>query len=213
MVRRNRVDPYGDLHAVEARGLLTGNRGCLVDNNGDVVRHHQRSLWITCLTQYKSWRQPLAAVGRWTPLFFLDDPVALAAGHRPCGLCRRDAYVSYRDAITSASGRRILLVASEIDRRLEAERLDRGRGLVRAADRRLWTATVDELPTGSVILFGHREPHLVIDKCLKPFQFDGWGPPFERPWGSVVDVLTPPTSVTALGHGFEPILHPTARAM
>jgi hypothetical protein len=31
---RNRVDPFGDLHAVAARGLLTGNRGCLVDDDG-----------------------------------------------------------------------------------------------------------------------------------------------------------------------------------
>jgi hypothetical protein len=27
MPRRNRVDPWGDLHAVSARGLFTGNRG------------------------------------------------------------------------------------------------------------------------------------------------------------------------------------------
>ena len=41
MPRRNRVDPWGDLHAVAARGLFTGNRGCLVDDAERVVRHHQ----------------------------------------------------------------------------------------------------------------------------------------------------------------------------
>jgi hypothetical protein len=30
--RRNRVDPAGDLHAVAARGMFTGNRRCLVDD-------------------------------------------------------------------------------------------------------------------------------------------------------------------------------------
>jgi hypothetical protein len=32
MPRRNRVDPAGDLHAVAARGMFTGNRRCLVDD-------------------------------------------------------------------------------------------------------------------------------------------------------------------------------------
>ena len=32
--RRNRVDPFGDLHAVARRGTFTGNRGCLVDDDG-----------------------------------------------------------------------------------------------------------------------------------------------------------------------------------
>ena len=44
-------------------------------------------------------RVGLARPGRWTPLFFLDDAVALAAGHRPCGECRYTAYRAYRDAV------------------------------------------------------------------------------------------------------------------
>ena len=209
MPRRNRVDPWGDLHAVDARGLFTGNRGCLVDGDGEVVRHHQGSLWIACLTRYKSWRAPLAAPRRWTPLFFLDDAVALAAGHRPCGLCRRDSYLSYRDAVrSSAPG--IPLFATEIDRRLAAERLGRGRGRVRADDRRPWTASVDDLPNGTVVVDGDRAPYLVIDDAFRQFRFDGWGPPSARPRGIVIDVLTPSTSVAALRHGFEPVLHPTA---
>jgi hypothetical protein len=90
MPRRNRVDPWGDLHAVRARGLFTGNRGCIVDEREQVVRHHRSStLWITCLTEFRDWRVPLARPNRWTPIFFLDDAVALAAGHRPCATCRR----------------------------------------------------------------------------------------------------------------------------
>ena len=92
MPRRNRVDPWGDLHAVSARGLFTGNRGCIVDEREQVVRHHRSStLWITCLTEFRDWRVPLARPNRWTPIFFLDDAVALAAGHRPCATCRRDS--------------------------------------------------------------------------------------------------------------------------
>ena len=74
MPRRNRVDPWGDLHAVSPRGLFTGNRGCIVDEREQVVRHHRSStLWITCLTEFRDWRVPLARPNRWTPIFFLDD--------------------------------------------------------------------------------------------------------------------------------------------
>ena len=111
MPRRNRVDPWGDLHAVSARGLFTGNRGCIVDEREQVVRHHRSpTLWITCLTEFRDWRVPLARPNRWTPIFFLDDAVALAAGHRPCATCRRDMYRSYRDAVDPA------LRAVELDR-------------------------------------------------------------------------------------------------
>ena len=73
MTRRNRVDPWGDLHAVSTRGLFTGNRGCLVDDDGAIVRHHRSTtLWITCRTSFRGWRHPLDAPHVWTPLFFLD---------------------------------------------------------------------------------------------------------------------------------------------
>ena len=103
MPRRNRVDPWGDLHAVAERGHFTGNRGCVVDEDERVVRHHGSQLWITCRTSFRGWRHPIAAPRRWTPLFFLDDAVALAAGHRPCATCRREDYVAYRDAVTAAA--------------------------------------------------------------------------------------------------------------
>lgn len=216
--RRNRVDPWGDLFAVEARGMFTGNRGCLVDENGEVVRHHQGSLWIVCATEFKDWRSPLAAPNRWTPLFFLDDAVALAAGHRPCGLCRRDSYDAYREAIASAAGRTRPLrpkgtnvpKAPELNRRLALERLRRGQGVARAHDRRLWTANIDDLPIGAVISGPNRVAHLVMEDHLKKFSFDGWGPPVQRQRGMEVQVITPPTSVAALIHGYQPVLHPTA---
>ena len=126
MPRRDRVDPWGDLHAAPGRGLLTGNRGCLVDEAGEVVRHHASVLWISCLTEFRGWRWPLAAPRRWTPIFFLDDAVALAAGHRPCGLCRREAYRSYRGAVTAAVGSSTPLSAGELNRRLASERLAHG---------------------------------------------------------------------------------------
>ena len=212
MSRRNRVDPWGDLNAVPERGMFTGNRGCLVDDAGEVVRHHRGRLWITCLTEYKDWRHPLAGPGRWTPVFFLDDAVALSAGHRPCGLCRRDAYLSYRGAVSRAAGSARPLTAQDLNRRLAAERLTPGRGLHRAADRIVWTAELDRLPAGTVIVDEERSPRLLLDDRLLSFTFAGWAKPQPRPTSGEVLVLTPPTSVAALLHGFEPVLHPSAWA-
>src|SRR4029079_3039551 len=103
-------------------------------------RHHGSSLWIICRTEFRGWCGALAPPRRWTPLFFLDDAVALAAGHRPCATCRRADYESYRDAVTRALGRDQPLRAWELNDLLTAERLSRGRGLDRAVDRKVWTS-------------------------------------------------------------------------
>jgi hypothetical protein len=209
MPRCNRVDPFGDLRAVPERGLLTGNRGCLVDDDGRLVRHHAGNLWIACLTEFRGWRAALAAPHHWTPIFFLDDAVALAAGHRPCALCRGAAYRAYRDGVTSATASPRPLLAAELNRRLAAERLRRGRGLARAADRKLWRAALETLPRGTVIVDHRRQPRLVLDDRTLAFSFSGWIDPATRPHRGEVDVLTPPTSVAALANGYVPLLHPS----
>lgn len=209
MPRRNRVDPMGDLHAVAARGLFTGNRGCVVDDHENVVRHHGSILWICCVTRFRDWRFPLARPRRWTPLFFLDEAVALAAGHRPCSTCRRADYVAYRDALTRALGTQLL--ASQMNERLHRERLRPGRGLLRASDRILWTAPYAELPEGAVVVDRHGTCQLVLREQLRPFSFEGWGAAHPRPRGGDARVLTPPTSFAALAHGYAPVLHPSAR--
>lgn len=211
MPRQNRVDPWGDLHAVEARGLFTGNRGCLVDGHGRLVRNNKGVLWITCRTDYRDRKHPLAAPRTWTPLFFLDDAVALAAGHRPCGLCRRSDYLAFQRAIAAAAPTGEALSASELNRVLAAERYRGGRGLNRATDRILWSSEIDMLPRGTIIVDPDtREARLVTSGHLQTFAFESWGPPQERPSSGTVQVLTPPTSVTALLNGFAPRLHATA---
>jgi hypothetical protein len=205
--RRNRVDPFGDLHSVHERGTFTGNRGCLVDGNGRIVRHHKGQLWITCVTSYRGWKSPLDQPGHWTPLFFLDDAVALAAGHRPCGLCRRDDYRSYRDAVQLGSGMTRRPSATDLNRILSSERLRRGRGLDRGRDRKTWSTDLSQLPDGTVILDEGDHPVLISGNRLFSFDFSGWRGIGDRPGSEIVLVLTPPTSVRALSHGFAPTLH------
>lgn len=207
--RRNRVDPFGDLHATPERGLFTGNRGCLVDEHETVVRHHRGDLWICCVTEFEQRRVGLARPNRWTSLFFLDDAVALAAGHRPCGECRHAAYRAYRDGVTAGLGRSQPVSAGELNRRVRDERLSgRARGLDRRDHRITWTSRAGDLPDGTVVVIDGT-PHLVLTGAARPFSFAGWGDPRAIPNGPLT-VLTPPTSVLALAHGFVPTLHPTA---
>jgi len=208
MARRNRVDPWGDLHAVAARGLFTGNRGCLVDSAGRVVRHHRGDLWIICRTEFKGRRVGLARPNRWTPVFFLDDAVALAAGHRPCGECRRDAYVGYQAAVSRALGLTRRVTPREMNARLHGERLGAGRGLDRGAARPTWSAPAADVPDGAIVVVDGAA-HLLRAGTMRPFSFDGWGLAVPAPTGDLT-VLTPPTSVLALRNGFVPELHPSA---
>jgi hypothetical protein len=207
--RRNRVDPFGDLHAVGSRGLFTGNRGCVVDDHERVVRHHGSSLWIICALVFRNYRWPLARPRRWTPLFFLDDAVALAAGHRPCATCRPVDYAAYRDAVTQATGSTKPLLAWQLNDRLHAERHRPGRGLDRAGDRIVWSAPYASLPDGTIVVMPDRSCRLVAGDRTLRFSFDGWIDASPRPRGEA-SVLTPPTSVAALAHGYRPRLHPSA---
>ena len=189
---------------------FTGNRGCLVDDSRTLTRHHNGSLWIICLTAFRDWNHPLDQPHRWTPLFFLDDAVALAAGHRPCATCRRDAYRSYRDALTTALGGDRPVHAFEINALLITERLRRGRGLSRGSDRLLWATALNDLPDGAILVGEKGEARLVRGEHTWAFGFGGWHDPQPRSSGDVVEVITPPTSVAALRHGFEPVVHPSA---
>ena len=93
MPLQNRVTPLGELIADPARGLVYGNRGCLHDDEGTIRRRHPTRRWIACRLEFRGWeRGPMLQPGKFTELFFLDDATALAAGHRPCALCRREDY-------------------------------------------------------------------------------------------------------------------------
>ena len=48
---------------------------------------------MICQLEFNGRKQELVHPNRYTQLFFLDEAVGLAAGHRPCGECRRSAHV------------------------------------------------------------------------------------------------------------------------
>ena len=130
MPLQNRVDPFGDIKAVEWRGMFTGNRGVIHDPDTKTLlrRRWTTKAWIICSCEYKGRRrEPMGRNARsgnagWTELFFLDEVTALAAGHRPCFDCRREAAKEFARRYGEAFGVAKPRVV-EIDARLHVERL------------------------------------------------------------------------------------------
>lgn len=206
MARRNRVTPEGEIVADPARGLLTGNRGILCDAGGTLRWPHRHKAWICCVLDWKGNRQPLASAHRWTPLFFLDEAVALAAGHRPCGYCRRDDYNRFRAAWARA-GLGADPRAGDIDRALHAARIR-----PRTQAKVIFTAPWPDLPDGAFVRLPEG-PALVLGGHLLPWRPEGYAPALPRPAAGEVEVLTPRPTVAVLAAGYAPALHPSAGAM
>ncbi len=195
----NRVTPLGDVVTASLRGAWMGNRGVIHGGRDgpaghEIVRSHTTLAWITCALAHRDWVAPRWEPGRWTALFFHDEAVALAAGHRPCALCRRPAFAAYRDLVREAVGER--LMAPDLDRRLHTERLDP------ATRRRRWH---DEpwsgLPDGAFVIVDG-QPTLVTGDGLRAWTVQGYGDPQPRPRRGTVSVVTPPTSLAALRGGY-----------
>jgi hypothetical protein len=200
VAERNRVTPFGEIVAIEQRGLFMGNRGS-IHRERAIVRPWQVRRWITCALEHKGWVAPKWEPGRWTPLFFWDEAVALAAGHRPCALCRRGDFNAWLDAWASALGDRPRVDA--MDRRLHAERVEGRR-------QRRHTVDWSDLPAGAFVTLEHEVPALVLGDRLVPWSSAGYGPPVDRPRRGDAAVLTPPSTLAVLRHGYRPVIHPTA---
>ncbi len=196
---QNRVLPTGEITADPARGLLTGNRGILHDGKTLGARRWTHPHWISCTLDWKGTRRVPMSPGTWTELFFLDEAVALAAGHRPCALCRREAFGRFQAAWTVAHGP---ARAGEIDRRLHPARVARDRRQVRHE------AEAGSLPAGAFALIGGAA-HLLTARGARPFSTAGYGAEAARPRG-LVPVLSPVPIVAVLDAGYVPLLHPTA---
>jgi hypothetical protein len=194
MPERNRVTPYGDIIVAEKeRGRFMGNRGCLHVGH-DIVRQWNGKRWITCLLEYKGWRAPRWEEGRYTALFFHDEAVAFAAGHRPCALCRRDDYERYRDAWEVAFGERV--GADDMDRRLHRDRLDGRR-------KRLHARPWPDVPGGTFVEIDGVAARVGPDGVRAWTVGAGYAPPVERPGVGTATVITPAANVAILQAGYE----------
>ena len=204
MPLQNRVTPMGEILATPDRGLFTGNRGIIHDPATRTLlkRRWTSRAWITCLCEFRGRWRAVMAERSWTELFFLDEAVAFAAGHRPCFYCRRDDAEAFKRAFIASSASPRPLKATEMDAILHRERLS-GR------QKRLhplpgpWRT----LPNGAMISGGGIS-YLVKDGEAFPWSGAGYGPP-ETPNGEV-RLITPPSIVRAFAAGYKPVLHPSS---
>lgn len=200
---RNRVSPRGEIIAAAGRGAWMGNRGRLHQGRGtrDVVRNHQHKTWITCALCFRGRRVAQWQPNRYTPLFFLDEAVALAAGHRPCAECRNGAYKTYR-ALWAETHGGPMPYAKDMDAQLHRERTGR------AEHPMPWSA----LPDG-VFVATDSGPAVVAGGRLAVWDRDEnvYRDRPRRPTAGTACVLTPPSNVAILRAGYPVQIDDAAR--
>ena len=203
MPLQNRVTPTGDIIATPHRGLFTGNRGIIHDPATKTLlkRRWSSPTWITCVCEFRDWRRKVMGGRSWTELFFLDEATAFAAGHRPCFFCRRDDANRFRAAWEKGNGVTDVR-AREMDAVLHRERLERGKKRLHPL-----AMPVSELPDGAMVQRGE-ESFLVLQGRVLEWSMAGYGRTDDKMGDATL--LTPPSTLRALGAGYRPVLHPSA---
>lgn len=202
MPLQNRVTPFGDIVAIAQRGTFMGNRGIIHDPATKTLLRKRWSskAWIICTCSYKNhWRDVMASRS-WTELFFLDEAVALAAGHRPCFACRRESAEAFR-AAWSAAHRARKISAPAMDDVLHRERIRDGSKRIHPID-----APIAALPDGAVVAVG-REAFTIARGLGFRWTENGYAPP--RKIAKADGLLTPPSTLRAIIAGYRPTLHPS----
>ena len=191
---RNRVTPLGEIVAIPLRGALGGNRGILHEGH-EIVRRHASDLWITCLLEFRGRRYEQWRPHHFTWLYFHDEAVSFAAGHRPCAYCRRESYDAYRAAWANELNV-ATPTAREMNRQLHAERIYRG-----THRRRLHELPWRSLPDGTFVALDGT-PSLVLGGSLVEWTTDGYAARVSRPFRGNATVITPPSTIAVLRAGY-----------
>lgn len=205
MPKQNRVTPFGEIVAVSERGTMMGNRGVLHDERQRTVRPWQVKRWLLCRLEFRRRHRTVMTPGRYTELFFLDEATGLAAGHRPCFECRREAFYAFAEAWEAGnSDRKRLPTAGTIDERLHSERIGPGRS------KRTFRARAAELPDGTFIALDDNLPRLIWRHRLLSWTPGGYTASEALPRRREVTVLTPRSTVSAIRAAYMLMIHPTA---
>ncbi len=193
MPLQNRVTPFSNIEVSPSRGLFTGNRGILHNDRQELVTTNWRhKAWIICELEYKGWRRKLMQPGHWTELFFLDEATALAAGHRPCALCRRTAYNQF----LKLSGRPS---AKQLDETLHPQRTNEQAAI-----------PFERLPLNCFYAIGS-QAYLKLSSGSLLWTQSGYQAADPPPPELQVQPLTPLLTRQVLAQGYQPLLHPSAQ--
>lgn len=201
--RSNRVTPFGRLEASPSRGAFLGNRGDLHARDGSIRKTYAVKFWICCtLEETNGQRVTFDTPGRYTPLFFWDEAVAMSAGHRPCGQCRKNAFRGFKQAFNTAKGfpDDHFLSVKEIDAEMHLSRLDEQKR------QRRYRAMARDLPSGTFVTFDSRPEvaHLLWDGLAYPWTHEGYSAPIGIGGSDKVHVLTPKILVEVMRAGYVP---------
>ena len=168
---------------------------------GPCCRDDGRKAWITCVCAYKGVRRDVMSRRSWTEIFFLDEATALAAGHRPCFFCRREAAEKFRSAWTAGNGGD-RPSAPGIDEVLHRERLASRRKRLHPLP-----LPIERLPDGAMVAIDAASYLVAGGRALEWTEHG-----YQNAARTLSDakLLTPPSTLRALGAGYRPVLHPTA---
>jgi len=207
MPLQNRVDPFGNIFRSPARGTFMGNRGgALHNDNREIVRRFKSKRWITCVLEFRGRYRRVMSPRRYTELFFLDEAVAFAAGHRPCAECRRERFVAFKEAWQRANQREQNRPpsADEMDAELHRTRVDERR------TKRTYDAALGTLPDGCFVQIEGRA-YLVWDDALLLWTPEGYSTRIGKPKDLTATVLTPRPIVECFRAGYVPEVHYSSR--
>jgi hypothetical protein len=200
MPLQNRVDPFGNLFRTQSRGTMMGNRGGVLHNSGrEIVRAYKSRRWITCVLEFRGRHRIVMSERRYTELFFLDEAVAFAAGHRPCAECRRERFNAFKDTWRRAKKLDSLPFADEMDRELHPARIER-------REKVTYKAAIGSLPDGCFVQIDGFA-YLVWKDELRLWTSEGYTRRVARPNDLSVRVLTPAPIVGCLSHGYKPQIY------
>jgi hypothetical protein len=185
---------------------MMGNRGGVLHNsNREIVRPFKSRRWIACLLEFRGRRRIVMSEKRYTELFFLDEAVAFAAGHRPCAECRRERFNAFKEVWRRSKGRDSLPSADEMDLELHPARIGKRREKV------TYEATLESLPAGCFVQL-EGLAYLIWDEALLLWTPAGYSEREARPNDLIATVLTPKPIVECFRQGYKPEIHDSLRS-
>src|ERR1700728_5191013 len=103
---------------------MMGNRGGRLHRDDQTLSgsRWKTKHWLICVCEFKG-RQRNVWGRYYTELFFLDEPTAFAAGHRPCFECRRKDAETFAEAWRKAKRLGTRPYADQMDKVLHGERV------------------------------------------------------------------------------------------